>query len=375
MSALEHGWLELVSGRSRAWWAGPARAGLALLSAPYAAGISGYRALFDFGILRPAQLPCPVVSIGNITVGGTGKTTTVRWLVRRLQAWGRRPAILSRGYRSAEGGARVTVVAGPEGLRQDARAGGDEPVVLARSLPGVPVLIGRKRVRSGLLACEEFQPDVLVLDDAFQYWRLRKDLEILLVDATNPFGYGSVFPRGLLREPLRGIRRAGAAILTHAGWATEEERAAVRAALQRRMPGGVIAEARHVPVRLRDLHTGAEEPLSRLAQGGWLAVSGLGRPGAFEATLGEAGAARLESLAFPDHHAYTASDLHAAAERVRASGLSGIVTTEKDAVKFDPAWLPGTRCLVLEIDLEFLRGEADLERLLQERVSRGGRDR
>lgn len=371
MSRLEQGWREVVSGESRAWWAGPARAGLAALSAPYAAGISGYRALFDLGLIRPAKLPCAVISVGNITVGGTGKTTTVRWLVRRLQEWGRRPAILSRGYRAGEGGAKTTVVAGPEGLRQDVKAGGDEPVVLARSLPGVPVIIGRKRVASGRLACEEFHPDVLVLDDAFQYWRLQKDLEILLVDATNPFGYGSVFPRGMLREPLRGVRRAHAAILTHAAWASEGKRAAVRKALQARMPGGVLAEARHVPVRLRDFATAAEEPLEALRDGGWLAVSGLGRPDAFRHTLAEVGASHVAGAPFPDHHAYTASDLRAVVQRARSEGLAGIVTTEKDAVKWDPAWLDGARCLVLEIDLQLLSGQAELERLIRGRVGVG----
>lgn len=375
MSRLESGWHDLISGRSRQWWSGPARAGLSALSLPYAGVISSYRALFDFGVIRPERLPCRVLSVGNITVGGTGKTTTVRWLARRLQSWGARPAILSRGYRAGKSGDphAVTIVAGPEGLREAPESGGDEPVLLARSLPGVPVLIGRKRVRSGRLACEQFHPDVLLLDDAFQYWRLQKDLEVLLLDATNPFGYGSVFPRGMLREPTRGIRRAQAAVLTHASWADAADRERLLGTLRKRMPGAVLAEARHVPVSLRDHLTGESLGLGDLRHGKWLAVSGLGRPGAFERTLGEVGAREVESAPFPDHHAYTPEDIRAVRQRLQAGGFAGLVTTEKDAVKLPAEWLEGVCCRVLEIDLEFLSGQEPLEALLRRRLT--GEDR
>lgn len=372
MSGLEQQWHRLVSGAARDWWAGPARAGLSVLSAPYAAGISAYRSLFDFGLIRPAEMPCAVVSVGNITLGGTGKTTTVRWLIRRLREWGLQPAILSRGYRA--GGTsdpeRVTIVAGPEGVRESAADGGDEPVLLARSLPGVPVLIGKRRIRSGLTAWEQFRPDVLVMDDAFQYWRLRKDVEILLLDATNPFGGGRVFPRGLLREPLRGLRRAHCVLLTHSAWADNAERDRVLAEVRWRVPGVPVAEASHKPVGLRNLADGEARSVTELGAGRWLAVSGLGRPGAFERTLAELGVSDVVSEAFPDHHAYTQAEIAAAAERVRREGLAGIVTTEKDAVKIDPSWAGGALILVVEIDLEFRSGREELEALVRERLRR-----
>jgi tetraacyldisaccharide 4'-kinase len=237
-------------------------------------------------------------------------------------------------------------------------------------LPGVPVLIGRKRVLSGRRACDEFAVDVCILDDAFQYWRLEKDLEIVLINATEPFGLGRVLPRGMLREPLRGLRRAHAAILTHADRAGESERAEIRKELLRRNPGLVIAEARHVPLRMRDLHTGTELPLESVAGERWVALSGLGQPESFERTLSGLGAEVLPAR-FPDHHGYTEGDLRAASDRVRAEGLAGIVTTEKDSVKIAPEWLDRTSCCILEIDLQFISGQDAIESIVRERVVRG----
>ena len=256
-----------------------------------------------------------------------------------------------------------------------ASVSGDEPQLLARSLPGVPVVIGRRRVRSGKQACEEFAPDVCLLDDAFQYWRLRKDLEIVLINAVEPFGYGRLLPRGALREPLTGLRRAHAAILTHAAWADDTARQGVRDRLLRIHPGLVLAEARHVPVRLRDAVTGEEFPLQTLQGGSWAALSSLGSPESFERTLSELGVGRITPVRFPDHHPYTPDDVQLVAKRVCREGLLGIVTTEKDSVKIAREWLASIRCLVLEIDLRFLDGEAELEALVRERVCPAARER
>jgi tetraacyldisaccharide 4'-kinase len=325
--------------------------------------------MFDLGLIRPERLPCRVLAVGNITVGGTGKTTTVRWLTRRLQEWGLQPAVLSYGYRAGGGKAPDgdgIIVAGPEGIREPVSVSGDEPQILARSLPGVPLLIGRRRKLTGRRACAEFHPDVCVLDDAFQYWRLEKDVELVLLNGTNPFGYDHLLPRGMLREPLSGLRRAHGAIITHAAWMTAEERGALEKRLARLHPTLVVAEARHVPVRLRDHATGAVLPLETVRGGRWVALSALGQPESFERTLAELGADSVQPARFPDHHAYHAGDL----ERVAAAAheADGVVTTEKDAVKIPSEWLTGTRCLVLEIDLQFLRGQAELEQLLRERI-------
>jgi len=371
VSDFETNWRHLISGEERAWWGNPARAGLWALSGLYAGIVSGYRAGFDLGLLKPTRLPCPVLGIGNITVGGTGKTTTVRWLVRRLQEWGVHPAVLSYGYRAGASKKErnaVTVVAGPEGIRAPVTLSGDEPQMLARSLPGVPVLIGRKRIYSGRQAWDEFRADACVLDDSFQYWRLEKDLELLLVNATNPFGYGHLLPRGMLREPLRGLRRAGGVILTHASAVSADERKRLRGRIEKLKPGIAVAEAVHEPVRLRDHRTGAPLGIELLRDGRWLALSGLGQPESFENSLVELGARAPVPARFRDHHAYTAEELAGAGARVRTEGLTGIVTTEKDAVKIPAEWLESCTCAVLEVDLRFLSGQDAIERLLRERI-------
>jgi tetraacyldisaccharide 4'-kinase len=371
VSDFETNWRHLVSGEERAWWASSARTGLWALSGIYAGIVSGYRAGFDLGLLKTTRLPCPVLGIGNITVGGTGKTTTVRWLVRRLQEWGVHPAVLSYGYRAGAGKKErnaVTVVAGPEGIRTPVSLSGDEPQMLARSLPGVPVLIGRKRIYSGQQAWDEFRADACVLDDSFQYWRLEKDLELLLVNAANPFGYGHLLPRGMLREPLRGLRRAGGVILTHAAAVSTDERQRLRARIEKLKPGIAVAEAVHEPVRLRDHQSGALLGTETLREGRWLALSGLGQPESFENSLVQLGAREAAPARFRDHHAYTVEELEEARARVRSEGLAGIVTTEKDAVKIPAEWLEGCNCAVLEVDLRFLSGQEQIERLLRERI-------
>jgi tetraacyldisaccharide 4'-kinase len=372
VSDLESGWRALVAGETSAWWAPPARAGLGVLSALYTGTVVGYRLPFDLGLRRPHRLPCRVVSIGNLTVGGTGKTTTVRWIVRRLLEWGLRPAVLSYGYRAAGGaGKSGTVVAGPEGLREPVEVSGDEPQLLARSLPGVPVLTGSKRIRSGERACAEFGVDVCVLDDAFQYWRLAKDLEIVLLDAKNPFGYGRLLPSGMLREPLSGLRRAHAAILTHADRASRQEREGITRRLRALNPRLILAEARHLPVRMRDHVTGEALPLEALTGRRWVALSSLGSPGSFETTLTELGAERVLPARFRDHHAYTAAEIREVCARARAGGVAGIMTTEKDSVKIPGEWLDGTPCRVLEIDLQFLSGQEEIEMLLRRASTTG----
>ncbi len=372
MSDFETSWRELISGANRQWWAPAARSGLSVLSGLYGGVVAGYRLGFDLGMLKTHTLRCPVVSVGNLTVGGTGKTTTVRWLIRRLAAWGVRPAVLSYGYRA--GGTRrdpdaVHVVAGPDGIREPVEVSGDEPQLLARSLPGVPVLIGKKRVLSGERACREFAVDVCVLDDAFQYWRLRKDLEIVLMSGANPFGYGRLLPRGMLRESPGALRRADAVVVTHAGWIDAEAREKLRNELRRRNPRLVVAEARHVPVALRDHATGERVSLEELRKGHWLAVSSLGQPESFERTLMELQAGEISPARFRDHHPYTEEDVRALCRRVEREALTGVVTTEKDAVKIPPTWFANTRCCVLEIDLEFLSGQNDIESLLRARVA------
>lgn len=369
-------WERIVRGETRGALGAPvgaaARGALAALAAGYAVVVAAYRTAYDWHWLRPESLPCPVVSVGNLTVGGTGKTTTTRWLARRLLARGVRPAILSRGYRSAAGGAPL-VVSDPDGIRLPTDQSGDEPQLLARSLPGVPVLIGRNRVASGRLACGEFGVGACLLDDGFQYWRLRKDVEIVLIDATCPLGYGALLPRGLLRESPRALRRADLVILTRVDLVEPELPTTIERVVRRWAPAVRWAGARHRFQALVALEGAAPAPLALLREGRWAALSSVARPDSFERTLATRGAGQIVPFRFPDHHRYSEGEIATVVRRAREAGCTAIVTTEKDAVKLDARWFAGMACWVLPIDLEFVWGEDEIERLLEERVGAGSR--
>ncbi|MBI3909328.1 MAG: tetraacyldisaccharide 4'-kinase [Armatimonadetes bacterium] len=367
-------WRRVASGEGTGPPAVVARAALAGLAGLYGLGLALYRAAYDVGLIHPRRLPCPVIGIGNLTVGGTGKTTFTRWLARWLLHRGYHPAILSRGYRSAAGEGPL-VVADGGGLRAPVEISGDEPQMLGRSLPGVPVVIGRNRVRSGAVACRKLGADVCLLDDGFQYWRLKKDLELVLVDASCPFGYGALLPRGLLREPLQALRRADAVLLTHADQARAETVASVMRALHERAPAACLATTRHSAVELASLAGEHCAPVSRLGNGRWAALSSVGQPASFEATLAAAGATDILPFRFPDHHRYRLAEIRAVVERARQAGCQAIVTTEKDAVKLEATWFGDLPCWVLRVDLEFLSGQDEIQQLLCTRLgARAGKE-
>jgi tetraacyldisaccharide 4'-kinase len=359
---LEQRWLEIVSGRDGSAGAALARGGLTLLSWLYEIVIRGYRGLYDVGALRQVRLPCRVVSVGNITMGGTGKSTTVKWVVKALQAAGARAAVLSYGYRAGSE-APVTVVSDGETVLVPVAQSGDEPRMLAEALPGAPVLIGKQRKWSGAAAVARFGVDVCVLDDAFQYWRLAKDLEIVLIDATCPFGYGYPFPRGLLREPLSQLRRADVLLVTNEQRVSAEARDRLYRELARRHPRALLAAARHRSAGMRDLVSGKSLPEDTLAGRHVRALSSLGNPEAFERTLRELGAAAVDPARYPDHHRFSREEFEA--EAAQAAGTAALVTTEKDAVKLDRAWRFPVPVIVVAVEMEVTRGRAELEERLQ----------
>lgn len=344
MSAAERA-LALMRGEGRGPKAALARAGLWLLSLLYGAGITIYWWLYRFGVLRRVRPRAFVISVGNLTVGGTGKTTAIQHLARRIQGNGLRVAILSYGYRAASRDS-VSVVSDGISPLMGVDDAGDEATLLAESLPGAAVLIGRRRALSSAVAEERFEPDVLLCDDAFQYWRLARDLDILLVDAVEPWGYGHLLPRGLLREPKRQARRADAILITHSDLVEPARVDALRRELE--ASGHPVWLARHEPHRLVNLASGQVRRLEDLRGAAVTAVSSLGDPASFEKTLERLGA-RVCGARYPDHHHYTSADV-ASVEGCAADSNRMLVTTAKDAVKIRRL---GTRCpwWVLEIAL------------------------
>ncbi len=370
----ERRWRDLILGDGTGPTVAVQRTALWALSQLYGGVIGVYRAAYDSGLLRTVTAACKVVSVGNLTVGGTGKSTTVRWLARWLRDRGVRVAVLSYGYRAGSEEA-VTVVSDGRHLLVPERVSGDEPRMLAEALPGVPVLIGKRRQLSAAEAVRRFGAQVCVLDDAFQYWRLRKDLEIVLIDAACPFGGGHLLPRGLLRESPRQLRRADVLIVTN----SHRVSPAAKSELRRRLSGlnstALLAEARHVPQPIRSFGTPTEDgptptPPASLSGARVLALSTLGNPEGFERCLAELGATVVPAR-YPDHYHYHQEELRREVERARALGCSAIVTTEKDAVKLDPAWMDRFPICVLPVELAFDAGQTELEARLEALVTSG----
>lgn len=328
-------------------WEGERPAGalaplLRLLSFPYAAAVGLRNRLYDRGILAAERLPVPVLSVGNLTVGGTGKTPTVILLANLLRQRGRRPAVLSRGYGGKAPGP-VSVVSDGQRLLRGWPEAGDEPVLIARSVPGIPVLAGPQRGLTGRVALERFGADCLILDDALQHRALHRDLEIVLLDAARPFGNGFLLPRGPLREPPAALKRAD--LLIRTGGEQEAPPLPTDAALP-------AFRGVHRPQCLVAADTGRTLPLDRLRGAKVAAFAGLGRPGAFRRSLTDLGADVVAFRAFADHHPYSAADAEALGRFAREADASLMVTTEKDAVRLAafPAFL--AELLLLRVEME-----------------------
>jgi tetraacyldisaccharide 4'-kinase len=272
------------------------------------------------------RLPCRVISVGNLTLGGTGKTPLVEAIAALLQRHGHRVGVLSRGY-GRQGAEPLVVVADGQRCLASADAAGDEPIMLAEHMPGVPVVVGRDRYAAGRLAVQRFSLDTVVVDDGFQHVQLARDLDILTLDATRPFGSGRLFPRGDLRERRSAMGRADAIVLTH--WAPGVL-----------LPDGIpsppatqLFYSRHTPQTVRVLADGHDLSLSSVVGERLLAFCGIGSPESFQRTLDEIGARVVGFWSFPDHHVYTRSDLEGLARTAKARGARALITTEKDAVR------------------------------------------
>lgn len=337
-------YLDLVSGRARGVLPSLQRFGLWLASLPYGVGVRVRNWLYDLGWLRVERVGVPVVCVGNLTVGGTGKTPCVEYIADYYRRQERVVAIVSRGYGGAGGR-------------------NDEARVLEDNLPDVPHLQGADRVALAHTAIEELESELLVLDDGFQHRRLARDLDVVLVDATNPAGYGHLLPRGLLREPLAGLRRAGLVILTRCDQVAGEERQRLRTWLARYTRQPVLTSC-HRPANLLDAD-GGSEALDGLRGRPVLGFCGLGNPEGFRRTLLDLGADLREFLPYPDHHPYTREDVADLARRASALPPDALLlTTQKDLVKLRVAALGDRPLRALRIRLHLEDGADELHRRL-----------
>jgi tetraacyldisaccharide 4'-kinase len=338
---------DLVQGRKRGFGATLQRCGLGAISRAYGLVTASRNRLYDWQWLPSQASTVPVVSIGNLTLGGTGKTPCVEYVARLYRGRELQVAILSRGYGQENG---------PN----------DEALLLEESLPDVPHLQGADRVELARIAVEELESEILVLDDGFQHRRLRRTLDIVLLDMTDPWGAGRLFPRGLLRESPGGLSRAHAVVLTRCDQADEASKKLVRAKVERLAPHAIVAETSHRPLELmRNQHPAQNIQLLR----GKAAVGfcGIGNPESFRKTLEQAGARILAFRTFPDHHAYNASDvedLRSWASKQAKDCL--VVTTQKDLVKLRLPNLGGQALWALRVGLHFEAGQQALDQKLLE---------
>ncbi len=343
----------------RRYWEEPdtpvVTAGLSALSLGYRAALALREAAYRVHVLGTGRLACPVISVGNITLGGSGKTPVTEFAVRTLRELGAQPAVVSRGYGRHTRG--VHVVADREGIRLAAREAGDEPRLLAERLPGVAVVVGENRLAAGRVAAERCGATVIVLDDGFQHRTIAKDLEILVVNGRAPWGNARLFPRGMLREPLSALGRADLVVVTNPPGAADVE--AVSREVRRHNQHAPVLTAAYEVIQAYDLDSGRTLGAEALVGRRLLAFAGLGTPQGFADTLAAAGVRAPSLVEFPDHHWYVADDVAGLARQAVAVGAEGLITTEKDAVRLRGLPAPRVPLWVLSVRLRLTVG-ADL---------------
>jgi len=320
--------------------------------------------LYAAQLLRRRSLPCLTISVGNVTVGGTGKTPFVEALARSLRERGRHVAILSRGYKSKgsrravqKGRAATTIVSDGEKIFLNALHAGDEPYLLAANLKGVAVSVDKNRFRAGQAAVSDMGADTLILDDGFQHLSLKRDLDIVLIDCTNPFGNGRLLPRGILREPMRALRRADCFVLTKATGIDTEP---LRAKLRELNSQAEIIETIHQPLYLEELFSGRRENSGSIQGKTVHVVSGIARPDGFEDEVERLGGHIARRIRFTDHHRFTEQEIEEILQRAYAERAEAVVTTQKDAVRVPTLKFTPVPLYFLRVAIQVTKGTENL---------------
>ena len=332
--------------------------------------------LYDNRLLKNSPLGCLVIVVGNITVGGTGKTPVVEKLAKTLQQNGRKVGIISRGYKSKNeslikkiirfitNGAVTPpkVVSNGKTVLLGSKLAGDEPYMLANNLPGVVVVCDKNRVKAGYFAIKDFGCDTLVLDDGFQYLKLKGSLNICLVDSTNPFGNEHLLPRGILREPLHRLSKADYILITKTKNIQQCEE--LHSTIRHHNSIAKIIYCKHTPRFLVDIKSGEEKYLDFIKEKKVAVFSGIAYPESFEGTIKEQGADIIYTKRFLDHHRFSKGEIKTVFMEALASGADMILTTEKDAVRL-PNIFPKIPLYYLRLEIDILSNEEDFNSLAE----------
>ena len=339
---------------------------LSAAACAYRGALAAREACYRAGFFSTRRLPVPVISIGNLTLGGSGKTPLAALVATALADLGAGPAVISRGYGRRTRGVRV--VADRAGVRLTARDAGDEPRLLAEQLPGMPVVVGENRYEAGRVAVERCGADALVLDDGFQHRSLAKDLEIVAVEGALPWGNGRLFPRGVLREPMSALRRAHVVVVTNSTHQAAIEN--IARSLRHHGSHAAVLTGSYRAEALRREGDGAPRSPAGLAGRRVVALAGLASPAGFVTTLAGLGATVAELVAFPDHHPYTEADLERVRSSARRAGVSCVVTTEKDWMRLREVPRPDIELWVLSVRLDMGADRAALVGTLADTLRR-----
>jgi len=365
--------LEVIQGQRTDRRAALARVALFSLSKLFKAAVKARRLLYETRILRDSTLGVQVIAIGNLTVGGTGKTPVVEKFARELKDQGRSVAILSRGYRSKPAPLRQRllnklllreettpprVVSDGRSLLLDSETAGDEPYMLASNLKDVIVLVDKDRVKAGRYAIEKFGCDTLLLDDGFQYWKLAgRRRDIVLIDCQQPFGNKHLLPRGTLREPASHLARADTIFITK----SDGDTAALRAQIAEHNPQAGIIECVHHPLYFEDVFTGERHPLAVIQGRKVAALSGIAQPQSFEQSLVRLGATLVYPRAFADHHRFSQQEILNVINRSKKKQAEFILTTQKDAVRFPKIDRRDLPIYFMRVEIKIISGASDFQ--------------
>lgn len=352
---------------------------LRLVSYLYKFAVQTKLSLFNWGILRKVKLPAYVISVGNLTVGGTGKTPTAQKIAEIMSNRGYKVVILNRGYRS-HWDKHIGVVSDGKQISMTAYEAGDEAYLMAKTLPNIPVIIGKNRAVTGKYAVEHFQAEVIVMDDGYQHWRLARDLDIVLVDTITMFGNGNVLPRGILREPLKNLNRADLFLFTKTDQSSAMNKILLRETIARYNNQAPIAESIHKPQNFVEIgewynNAGRQIALESLQGKKVIVFSAIGNPVSFEQTVVSMDVTLLEAVRYPDHHDYGMSEMQYINDRAKELNAVAVITTTKDAVKIPTEFIYSDREMplyVLNMEIEITDNYENIEKIISQDMTKEG---